>query len=235
MLNQLTITNRWYWGATMVSLLAALAMTVWFAPLESSMGPIQKIFYLHLPAAINTFIAAFVVFAAGIRYLWTRDSRWDLLAESAARVVVLYCAVVLVTGMIWAHVAWGRWWTWSPRLTFSLIMLLLYVVYLAMRPAIESARRREVVSAVYGLLAFLDVPLVYLSVKLLPDIHPSSVELEPAMQATLAVWFVPISLLCVGLIAARYQLGAHGQSHAHLDHEHAPAAGFVGAGGGGRT
>lgn len=218
-MNRLPKLYGLYWIATISLLIVAVSMSIWYAPIESTMGPIQKIFYLHLPSAMNTFFAAFVVFAAGLGYVWTRDERWDMLADAAARVAVLFCTIVLCTGVIWAHEAWGRWWTWSPRLTFSLIMLLLYVVYLAMRSAIESPRRRAVVCAVYGVLAFLDVPLVYLSVKLLPDIHPSSIELEPAMAMTLAVWFVPISLICIGLIGGRYLLSAsvmeHGAASAH--------------------
>ncbi|MCX5690018.1 MAG: cytochrome c biogenesis protein CcsA [Planctomycetota bacterium] len=218
-MNRLQKLQGLYWIATIALMIVEVAMSIWYAPIESTMGPIQKIFYLHLPAAMNTFFAAFVVFAAGLGYVWTRDERWDLLADAAARVAVLFCTVVLCTGVIWAHEAWGRWWTWSPRLTFSLIMLLLYIVYLAMRSAIESPRRRAVVCAVYGVLAFLDVPLVYLSVKLLPDIHPSSIELEPAMAVTLAVWFIPISMICIGLIGGRYLLSAaameHGGDSAH--------------------
>lgn len=208
MMNRISRLQLIYWIVAIASLGVAIAMSLWYAPVEQTMGPIQKIFYLHLPTAMNTFFAAFVVFAAGIAYVWTRDERWDLLADAAARVSVLFCTTVLGTGVIWAHEAWGRWWTWSPRLTFSLIMLLLYIVYLAMRSAIESPRRRAVVCAVYGILAFLDVPLVYLSVKLLPDIHPSSIELEPAMATTLTVWFIPISMICIGLIGGRYMLSA---------------------------
>jgi heme exporter protein C len=196
-----------YWLLTLGLLAISLWMTVFYAPVESTMGAVQKIFYFHLPVAINTFVACFVVFLASAAYLWHRNSKWDDLADAAARVAVLLCSVVLATGMIWARNAWGHWWTWSPRLTFSLILWLLYVVYLLMRPAIESAQRRAVVSAVYGIVAFLDVPLVYLSVKLLPDIHPSSIKLEPAMQHTLLVWFAAITLLTGGLIGARYRLG----------------------------
>jgi heme exporter protein C len=104
--------------------------------------------------------------------------------------------------MVWARVAWGAWWTWSPRLTFSLVLWLLYVAYLVVRPSIEPAGRRAVVSAVFGIVAFLDVPLVYLSVKLLPDIHPSSIALAPEMRRTLLVCLVPVTMICGGLIAA---------------------------------
>jgi heme exporter protein C len=98
------------------------------------------------------------------------------------------------------------WWTWSPRLTFTLILWLLYLVYVMVRPAIESPDRRALVSAVYGIVAFLDVPLVYLTAWLMPqDIHPTSIGLSGAMKLTLAVWFIPVTLISCGLIAARYR------------------------------
>jgi heme exporter protein C len=113
---------------------------------------------------------------------------------------------VLITGMIWGKSAWGRWWTWSPRLTFSLVLFLLYVVYLMIRMSVESGARRATIGAVYGIIAFLDVPLVYLSVRLMPDIHPTSISLAPEMKLTLAAWFVPVILTTAGLIAAKYNL-----------------------------
>ncbi len=195
-----------YWVLTVALFAGAMTMLMVYTPVEASMGSIQKVFYLHLPVAMNTFVAAFVVFVASIGYLWQRSSGWDDLAAAAGKVTVLFCLVVLVTGMIWGRSAWGVWWTWSPRLTFSLVLLLLYVVYVLIRPAIESPHRRAVVCAVYGAAAFLDVPVVYLSVKLMPDIHPSSIELTPEMKTTLLAWFVPVTLLMGGLIYCRFTL-----------------------------
>lgn len=191
--------------------LGLFAWTTWLlhdsiTPVEKTMGPIQKVFYFHLPVAINTFVAAMVVFIASIGYLWQRKMWWDDLASASARVTALYCSIVLLTGMIWGKEAWGQWWTWSPRLTFSLVLWLLYVVYLMIRPAIESPQRRALVSSVYGIAAFLDVPVVYLSVKMMPDIHPKSIELAPEMKTTLLAWFLPVSLLMWGLLITRYKL-----------------------------
>ncbi len=212
-----------YWTITIALLATGLWMSAFYAPTESTMGPIQKIFYFHLPVAINTFIACFVVFVASAGYMMQRTAMWDDLAEAAARVAVLLCSVVLLTGMIWGRNAWGHWWTWSPRLTFSLVLWLLYVVYLMVRPSIESSQRRALVSAVYGIVAFLDVPLVYLSVKLLPDIHPSSIRLAPPMQHTLIVWFVAITMLSAGLIVARFRLGRLTRAGARAGAQDAPA------------
>jgi heme exporter protein C len=195
-----------YWAATLAAFGAMTALLVTYTPTEASMGPIQKIFYLHLPAAINTFVACLIVFVASIGYLWQRKTWWDDLALAAARVSVLLCSVVLLTGIVWARGSWGTWWTWSPRLTFSLVLWLLYVVYLMTRTSIESPQRRAMVSAVYGIAAFLDVPLVYVSVRLMPDIHPSSVSLAPAMRLTLGLWFIPVTLLTAGLIVSGFRL-----------------------------
>jgi heme exporter protein C len=190
---------------TALALAGAVAMAVWYAPVESTMGVVQKLFYVHLPSAINTFLACLVVFVASVGFLLKRESWWDDLGAAAAKVAVALCSVVLLTGMVWAKSAWGTWWTWSPRLTFSLLLWLLYVVYLIVRASIDSGQRRAVVAAVYGIVAFLDVPLVYLSARLLPDIHPASIGLAPEMKLTLAVWFVPVTLIAGGLIAAGYR------------------------------
>ena len=200
--------NRLYWLATFALLAGAIVMIFAYVPTEATMGPIQKIFYVHLPCAISTFLACVVSFAASIAYVARRDMKWDRRAAAAARVAVVFCSIVLVTGMIWGRSAWGQWWTWSPRLTFSLVLWLLYIVYLMTRGSIQSPERRAIVSAVYGIVAFLDVPLVYLSVRLMPDIHPISVSLAPAMKLTLAAWFVPVLMLAAGAIVVAYRRSA---------------------------
>ena len=172
------------------------------------MGPIQKIFYLHLPAAISTFLACTVCFIASIGYAVKRDMTWDRLANAAGRVAVGLCSVVLITGMFWAKYAWGTWWTWSPRLTFTLLLWLLYVVYLIVRASVDSGHRRAVIAAAYGIVAFLDVPLVYVSARLLPDIHPTAMTMTQEMRLTLIAWFVPVTLLNGGFIVAGYVIAA---------------------------
>lgn len=201
-----TILTIAYWLLTLALFVAATVQTFAFTPTDAVMGPVQKIFYLHLPVAICTFLACLTVFIAGIGYLWQRKAAWDHLSVAAAKVAVVFASVVLLTGMIWARAAWGAWWQWTPRLTFSLVLWLLYVVYLTIRPAIESPQRRAMICAAYGVIAFLDVPLVYLSVRLMPDIHPASIQLDPAMKYTLALWFLPVILMAVGLIVADYRL-----------------------------
>ena len=195
-----------YWLVAAVTFAGAIYRVFALTPEEATMGIIQKIFYFHLPIAINTFLACTVVFIGGVGYLAQRRTWWDDLASAAAKVAVVLCTGVLLTGMLWAHGAWGVWWTWSPRLTFSFMLWVLFVVYLIVRASIEGRERRAVVSAVYGLVAYLDVPLVYLSARLLPDIHPGNIALSPAMKVTLAMSFVPITLLAAGLLAMQYRV-----------------------------
>jgi heme exporter protein C len=218
---------RGYWVLTAALFLGVILMVIFYTPIDREMGVVQKIFYLHLPIALSAFTAAFVVFIASVGYLWSRSMWWDDLAEAAGKVTVLLCALILITGMFWGKSAWGVWWTWSPRLTFSLVLFLLYAVYVIIRSTIDSSERRAVICAVYGIIAFLDVPLVWLSVRLMPDIHPTSITLAPAMQLTLQLWFIPVVMLMVGLIAARFAINrrtraAQAHRHEEIPTVHAP-------------
>jgi heme exporter protein C len=200
-----------YWVLTALLFAGAVWMVFAWTP-EAAVNNvpqvIQKIYYMHLPIAINAFLACMAACVGGIGYLATRRLSWDDLATAAAKVAVVHCSLVLVTGMIWARGAWNLWWTWSStRLTFSFMLWLLYVVYLVLRGSVTGSRRRAMITAVYGVVAFLDVPLVWLSTRLLPDtIHPVHVELTQKMQITLAVWFLPVTLMTVGLVALQYKL-----------------------------
>jgi cytochrome c biogenesis factor len=166
----------------------------------------DRLLYIHVPAAIDTFIACGAVFFAAILYLITRRPSWDRIAAVSALTALLFCSAVLISGMFWARQAWGRWWAWSPRLTFSFILWLLYAGYFALRAAVP-ARRRAAFCAVYGTIAFLDVPLVWLSVKLLPDIHPESVQSGGGSGLLLLAWSGALAALATA--ACILALGRH--------------------------
>jgi heme exporter protein C len=169
---------------------AGLALGGWDVP---------RVLFVHLPAAIVTFLACGLVFVASMGELVQHKDWWDDLAEAGGIVAVAACTVLLVTGMIWGRQAWGEWWTWSPRLTFSLILWALYVGFLALRPLLPASRRARV-SCVYGILAFLDVPLVYMSTKLLPDVHPASIDLSAAARRMLLLCVVTGVMIAAGAV-----------------------------------
>lgn len=160
-----------------------------YAPVEASMGFIQKIFYLHLPLSIWSLISFFVVFCGSIAYLFKKKTEIDNLCKSAAEVGVVFCALALASGMFWAKKSWGVWWTWDPRLTTTLVMWFVYSAYLVIGALDlpDSAKRR--IRAILGIVAFLDVPLVFFSARIFRSIHPAVFGaegggLEPEMKLT---------------------------------------------------
>src|ERR1700693_3866607 len=185
------------------------------APTERTMGLIQRIFYFHVPSAWTGFVAFLISFIASIAYLRVRSPKWEWLAESSAEIGVAFMTVMLVTGPIWAKPVWGIWWTWDARLTSTFVLWLLFLSYLVLRSLVEDAERRALVSAVYGIFAFLDVPLVYMSIRWWRTQHPQPVigggsgsGLDATMRAVLFFSLgAPLALMTV-LIRQRYGLEA---------------------------
>jgi len=193
---------------------AALALAQYFiwihAPVEVTMGLVQKIFYLHLPAAWWGLICFFIVFCASIGFLLRRSPAMDQLASSAAEIGLLYSTMALATGSLWARVSWNTWWTWDPRLSTALIMWFIYAGYLVLRQSIENRRKMRMVAAVLGVVAFLNVPLVFLSARMWRSIHPAVFAsegggLEPEMLTTVIVCVVSLGLLTAGLLMFRFR------------------------------
>ena len=190
---------------------AALYMTFLVAPRERTMGDVQRIFYFHVPSGITALTAFAVNFVASLMYLLRKDRKWDRLALSAAEIGVMFISIVLITGPIWAKPVWFVWWTWSPRLTSSLILGLLYVAYLLVRNYVPDPERKAAVSAVFGIIAFVDAPIVWFSIRWWRDVHPSAmIETgglpDPAMRMTLLVCWAAFQLLFIYLMRRRYYL-----------------------------
>jgi heme exporter protein C len=186
---------------------------LFIAPDEKTMHAIQRIFYFHVPSAISAFIAFFIVFMANATYLVTRKPKWDWLGVAGAEVGVACCTIVLITGPIWARPVWGIWWTWDARLTSTFILWLLYISYLLLRGLIEDPQRRATLSAIFGVFAFLDVPLVYLSNRLWRTQHPQPVilggensGLAPGMGKVLLICWIAIVCVMIVLLIDRYRL-----------------------------
>jgi heme exporter protein C len=149
------------------------------APTEETMGAVQRIFYVHVPAATVAFTLFFVNFLASIFYLWKRSPRADALAATTAEVGVVFCSVVLITGPIWARYAWGTWWSpWDMRLNTTLMLWLLYVSYLMMRRS-STAGSTSVLAAALAVFSFLDVPIVYMANRWFRTHHPAPMLFTP--------------------------------------------------------
>jgi heme exporter protein C len=158
----------WFAGLFFVG---AQATALLLSQPDRDMGHLQKIMYVHVPAAWISMVAFLVVFVASVLYLMKRDIRHDLLAAAAAEVGVILTALTLALGSIWGRPTWGIYWTWDPRLTTTAILLLIYVGYLALRAFTEDEDRRARWAAAVGILGFLNVPIVYMSVRWWRTIH----------------------------------------------------------------
>jgi heme exporter protein C len=186
---------------------------IYFTPIEASQGAAQKIFYVHAPSAWVAFLAFGIVAVTSILYLWLKDPKLDLAAESSAEVGVVFTTMVLVSGPLWGKPVWGTWWTWDARLTLTLFLWFIYVGYLVLRGAIEDPGMRARYSAVLGILGALLIPFIHLSVYLFRTLHPMPIVLKPSapslpkqMLETLLFAFVSFTVLFLAFLRSRYRL-----------------------------
>lgn len=193
---------------------ASAVMSLAVAPPDAQQGQVQRLMYVHVPAAWLAYLAFAVVFVASIAYLRTRKSRWDRLAAASAEIGVLFTALTIVLGALWGKPVWGTWWTWDPRLTTTAVLLLIYVGYLAVRRLTESPPRRARWAAVVGIVGFVDVPIVHLSVVWWRSLHQGATvvrlggpTIEPAMLAALLTGVAAFTLLYLYLMALRLRVG----------------------------
>ena len=188
---------------------AAAPWLIMRAPMESTMGLIQKIFYFHVPAAFAMFVSAFVSGIAGAIYLFRRSAKAEHVCAAAGELVVIFGSIVLLTGPIWARKAWGVWWQWDARLTITLVMWLIFVAFLLLRK--YGGPGSEPLSSAVALFGMANVPFVYWSVNIWRTVHPTTnvvPTLGPGMRE--AFWWCVTAylLLYIALLAARVKLEA---------------------------
>ena len=206
-----SLVNSVLAGLSVVVFLVALGMVFFYAPREATMGEVQRIFYFHVASAWVGFFGFFVTFVGGVGYLATDNRRWDMLALSSAEVGLVFISMTLVTGMLWAKPAWGTYWTWEPRLTISAVQWLLYVAYVMLRGSVLSPEREARFAAVYGIAAFVTVPLSWFAIRWWRTIHPQVISSEgmaiaPKMLHALLVSILAVTLVYVTLLRQRIAL-----------------------------
>ncbi len=185
------------------------------APYESTMGLVQKIFYVHLPSAWMFLLAAIVCGVASVRFLLRGDPRHDRLAWAAAELVVLFGVITLVTGPLWARKAWGVWWQWDVRLTSSLMGWMVAVAYLLLRK--YGGPGSDKLAAGLALFGMANVPFVYISVNYWRTIHPTT-SVVPTLPASfgLPLWSGALAFLLLFLLLLRLRVRLEEQ-RANLD------------------
>src|SRR5690349_23415265 len=187
------------------------------APPDAYQGDVQRIMYLHIPSILTAYLSFFIVFVGSCLYLWKRERRDDILARSAAEIGVLFTALTIVEGSIWGRPTWGVWWTWDARLTLTAVLLMIFVGYLMLRSLIEEEDRAASVAAVLGVIGFLDIPLIHMSVYWWRTLHQPPSILQPnkapweniawPLLIPLLINIAAFLLLLFYLLSLRYRLG----------------------------
>jgi heme exporter protein C len=191
-------------------MLLALYTIFIYAPVEKTMGVIQKIFYIHVPTAFLAYMAFFITFIASILYLYRKDSIWDTVAHCAVETGVIFCTIVLITGSIWAKPIWNVWWTWDPRLTTTLILWFTYVAYLMLGRVVKENQRANL-AAVFGIIGFINVPITFFSIRLWRTIHPvvitgSGFNMSWPMKFSLIITLIAFCFLFFSMLISKIRL-----------------------------
>jgi heme exporter protein C len=194
-----------------------MLLTIWaafiYAPTEAVEGPVQRIFYVHVPLARISYLAFFFVLLGSVIYLWRRDERWDTFARVNAEIGTVFTTLVLISGSLWGRAFWGAWWVWDERLTTSLLMWFIYVGYLALRAYTGRTAQGARAAAVVGILGFIVTPINYMSVKWWRTLHPDQVlplggtpQLPASMIIALMISLAAFTLLYALLTIEVYKL-----------------------------
>lgn len=199
----------WLGAIALILMLVGSAIGLFIVPADAEQGEVQRLMYVHVPAAWTAFVAFFLVFIGSVLYLVQRDLKADRFAAACAEVGVVFIALTLATGMLWGKPTWGVWWTWDPRLTTTALLLAVFVGYLAIRGFADDPDRRARWSAVVGILGFIQVPIVYLSVVWWRTLHQPPSSPRSVSSEILATWmlnFLAFLLLFSYLAAKRARL-----------------------------
>jgi heme exporter protein C len=201
------------WPGATAALLAVGVVAAMVAPPDRLQGNLQRLMYVHVPAAWLAYLAFAVTFAASLAWLWRRRPGADRLAAASAEVGVFFTGLALVLGSVWGKPVWGVWWTWDPRLVTTALLFFVYLGYLALRRAVGDPATRARRAAVLGVLAFVQVPIVHLSVVWWRALHQPPTVLKPgdptidhAMLAALLVNVIAFTALYLLLVVRRLEL-----------------------------
>jgi heme exporter protein C len=203
---------------TVILLLLATAMVFFYAPMEATMGQVQRVFYFHVAAGWVGMLAFLVAAISGVAYLVTSDHKWDTAGLSAVEIGIAFAFINIVTGSIWARPIWNTWWTWDPRLTTATVMELIYLAYLMLRSGIEDPDRRARFGAVYAIVGFVSVPLTFFSARLFRTIHPvvigsndpgaeGTFDMTPRMLQTFLFSLLTFTFIFADLLWHRIRVG----------------------------
>ncbi len=202
---------------------AAFGASVVQAPIDSVQGVIQKTLYVHVPCAFAAYIGFVITGTCGMLYLWKEEMAFDRLGHAAAEVGILFCTLVLVTGPIWARGTWGKWWSWDPRLSVTVLLWFLYLAYLLLRSFSEGSPRGARFASIYGITGIPVIILNYYAIDLFAGraIHPDNLEkgsLGAGMGMPFLLGVIAIIAIFFHLLFVRTEVGTlrAREMHDHL-------------------
>lgn len=192
----------------LLATIASLGLIFFHAPVEQTMGIVQKIFYTHVPSALAAYAGFTVAAACSLLYLIRPHRTWDMAARSGAEVGMLFCIYVLLSGPLWAWKAWGRPWTWDPQLTATFVLFMLYGGYLLLRALSPDDPSIRKASAVLAVFAFVDIPIIHYAVRKWGGLHPvvereGGAGLAPDIKLVFTFSILAFFLLFVALLWSR--------------------------------
>lgn len=173
--------------ATVVGMVAVVVFGLFISPPDAQLGETIRILYMHVPTVSVAYLAFIITAVGSVMYLWKRSEFWDLLAASSAEIGVLFFTLTIFNGMLWGKITWGVFWRWEPRLTTSAVLLLMYIGYLAVRQIPTSTRTRGTISAVIGIMAVVNIPIVHKAVDWWRGLHQEKTifgTVDPEMRGT---------------------------------------------------
>ncbi len=205
-------------GITASLFVIATYLVFFFAPVERTMGLVQKVFYFHVANAWVGMLGFAVAAVTGVLYLIRGEEKWDIAGNSAVEISFVFFLISIISGSIWAKPIWNTWWTWDPRLTTASIVELIYAAYLLLRQSVDDPQRRARFSAVYAIFGFISVPMTFISIRLLRTIHPivigntnnsvdGSFSMTRAMQVAFFFSLFAFSVFFADLLWHRIRLG----------------------------
>jgi heme exporter protein C len=202
---------------SVVLLAVAACMAFFYAPLEVTMGAVQRIFYFHVATAWVGMLGFLFAAVIAVIYLRTHDMKWDIIGLAAVEISLVFFFITILLGSIWARPIWNAWWTWEPRLTTAAILEMIYAAYLLLREGVEDPERRARFGAVYTLLGSISIPITFFSIRLLRTIHPviiagtndgtGSFHMEPQMLQSMLFAVFAFSVIFATLFWHRIRLG----------------------------
>jgi heme exporter protein C len=203
---------------SVVLLAIATGMVFLYAPVEVTMGAVQKVFYFHVAAAWAGMAGFGVATVCGIIYLRSHDRSWDIAAVAGVEIGLVFMLIAVIGGSIWARPIWNKWWAWDPRLATETIMGLAYAAPRMLRQGLEDPDRRARFGAVYAIIAFVSVPLTFLSIRFVRTIHPvviagsdpnatGAFDMSPRMLQTFLFSLFTFTVIFVDVYWHRLRLG----------------------------